>query len=155
MGERGPKLGYKPWFHKATGYMYVYAGRENGKRRVMPYHRFLMEQHLGRRLETHEHIHHINGDRLDNRIENLELTTQSDHSRHHWRTDWTVESQLTAAHQALIDKGYEPPNPEQKARALEMYAAGLKPFEIASVLGRKYHTVYSWVVKEPRQKGVA
>lgn len=40
-------------------------------------HRFVMEKHLGRRLTRQETVPHINGDRQDNRLENLELWSSS------------------------------------------------------------------------------
>lgn len=42
-----------------------------------------MEQHLGRRPLKSEHVHHINGDIKDNRIENLEILTASQHAKAH------------------------------------------------------------------------
>lgn len=47
-------------------------------------HRYIMEQHIGRKLDEAEVIHHLNGIRDDNRIENLEITNSHDHEK------WTL-----------------------------------------------------------------
>lgn len=44
-------------------------------------HRWIMEQHLARKLEHWEHVHHINDDSSDNRLENLEVLSNADHQR--------------------------------------------------------------------------
>ena len=51
--------------------------------RKMALHRYVMEQMIGRPVETKEHVHHRNGVKTDNRPENLELLRASAHAKMH------------------------------------------------------------------------
>jgi hypothetical protein len=46
-------------------------------------HRWIMEQHLGRKLEKHEVVHHIDGNTLNNEIDNLKVMFYKCHSQLH------------------------------------------------------------------------
>lgn len=50
-------------------------------------HRLIIEKHLGRYLTQDEHVHHINENKKDNRIENLEVMTNSQHRIFHQTKD--------------------------------------------------------------------
>lgn len=71
------------------GYAYLYApehpsAHQKGRRKgYAPEHRIIWEQTNGRSLSPDEIVHHINGDGLDNRPENLVALMQSAHKKLH------------------------------------------------------------------------
>ncbi len=67
--------------YEGLGDPYVRVRLSDG--RVIYEHRFLMEQMLGRRLMSTEHVHHKDGDKRNNELSNLEVLTLSEHSREH------------------------------------------------------------------------
>ena len=46
-------------------------------------YRFLMEQEIGRLLTSEEIVHHVNGNPMDDRLENLAVITRGGHSSIH------------------------------------------------------------------------
>lgn len=46
-------------------------------------HRWIMEQHIGRPLTADEHVHHIDGNPLNNELSNLQVIDGSEHMRLH------------------------------------------------------------------------
>ena len=80
------------WY--ATGRGYIVRGRSvNGRMQFQLQHRHVMETSLGRELRPHENVHHRNGIRDDNRIENLELwsTSQPSGQRVAEKQAWAIE----------------------------------------------------------------
>ena len=67
------------------GYVMEYDARLplGGYGRFSPRYRRVMEEKIGRKLEKHETVHHINGVKDDDRLENLYLCTLSNHRQMH------------------------------------------------------------------------
>jgi len=65
------------WLHSASGY--IYCSTKGGG--DVPQHRLIAEAVLGRLLKKSEVVHHINGDKTDNKNDNLLICTKS---YHHW-----------------------------------------------------------------------
>lgn len=79
------KQNYKNGLMKNKGYVYVLCENHpnHTQGNYVKRSRLVMEEHLGRFLLSNEYVHHKNGIRHDDKIENLELTEVSEHNRIH------------------------------------------------------------------------
>lgn len=80
----------KEWWNGGTrennGYIQIFSKGHpyKNKSNYVMEHRLVMEEHLGRYLKPEEVVHHINGNKKDNRLENLMLfKNQAEHTKFH------------------------------------------------------------------------
>lgn len=80
-GEYNSK-NYKHKLYMENEYL---VGYEKGYNKKGNYkvHRKIMEDYLGRRLNKNEVVHHIDGNKTNNDINNLQVMTRAEHSKYH------------------------------------------------------------------------
>jgi len=101
-GQTITKLGYSMTL--APNHPFV------NKMRYVMTHRLVMEKHLGRYLQPHEIVHHKDGNKLNNNIENLELLEgQSEHAGLHFKKDMSNRRCYYCNSDTITDKdsGYK------------------------------------------------
>lgn len=79
-------------YKNKEGYIFIYQPEHPYKsaRLYVKRSRLVMEKHLGRYLQPTEIVHHINGIKDDDRLENLELTNIRKHAHSHYK-DRTID----------------------------------------------------------------
>lgn len=111
------------------------------------YHRWIMEQKIGRKLDYNEIVHHINEDKSDNRIDNLEIISRAEHARLHHkgrRLSAAVIEQKSIQMKGKPNRACRKLNNEQAMYIRKHYIPGDKEYG-ARALARRFNICHSCI----------
>ena len=99
-------------------------------------HRLFVEANLGRRLSRNEVVHHKNENKRDNRLENLEVMTLSEHAKTHRcgvALSDVTKAKISAAHKGMPKNRHL--SDEQVRRVRALHGSGMGPTAISLLVG--------------------
>lgn len=105
-------------------------------------HRHIAEQQMGRNLTPDEHVHHINGNKTDNEIENLCVMDHEKHELFHAWLRWKKEKD-----------GFYPPLGDQKRVLVHEYGGTLLEHLAIRPVGKRCPGCESPMVLRTAKKG--
>lgn len=101
--------------------------QHNFFRRGIAKHRLVMMQHINRELTGNEIVHHIDHNKFNNDISNLQLMTQSEHAKLHSNVNTSNLSQYNVSIESYVTKnGKQYYFVPQKAKILKIKPIGTK-----------------------------
>lgn len=95
-----------PWFN-LHGYLACTVKYEDGSKRTVLQHREIMEDHLGRRLNSNTFVHHKDRNKRNNDLDNLEVRSRSSHSKIHSREIEYAELVCVSCGQVFVREAKE------------------------------------------------
>jgi len=123
--------------------------------RKIDYHRYLMEQKLGRPLSRYEVVHHKDGNKQNNSIDNLELKTLPEHSREHMtgrKMKAETKARMSASRKGKPNYACRKLNASQLAFAQKMLDNGMTYRTVARHFGVDHTTIMRYCRKPNQQE---
>ncbi len=97
----------KDYYNKSSGYIMTWDEKRN---MYVPKHQIVIMNKIGRRPRRGEIVHHINENKIDNRLSNLKLERNyQQHAKDHgdrWKGSKNPSKNMTQAHKLSLKKAW-------------------------------------------------